>query len=434
MVRLRPSIRLYPSGLPRLTLSRHTRFALLLILTAAVIEVFLHTQSWAVQQPDHELDEPFYTSCQEPAIGQPREKAAMVMLVRNQELMKALKTVQSIEKHFNQWFHYPIVFLNDEPFSKEFISVMNTTVSGEARFELVPKKDWLFPEWMDVADAKAAVKAQGEAGILYAGLETYHHMCRFYSGKFYTLEALKDYNWYWRIEPDVDFYCSITYDPFVEMAKHDKVYGFTVALPEEPRTCPSLFRKIADYKELNNIPTTELWKATVAASWMPWPLRSFMGWFRHRDRSGDGWSLCHYWSNFEIANLDFFRGKEYQRLFEYLDKTGGFYYERWGDAAVHSLALHTLLPSHKVHHFEDFGYRHDWYYQCPANAPNGQLLESKLLPVGPYSPEREGGIGCRCECDGSRTRNFAGYCTNKLKEPNTARRLGMVESVRSWFP
>lgn len=112
------------------------------------------------------------------------------------------------------------------------------------------------------------------------------------------------------------------------MAKHDKVYGFTVALPEEPRTCPSLFRKIADYKELNNIPTTELWKATVAASWMPWPLRSFMGWFRHRDRSGDGWSLCHYWSNFEIANLDFFRGKEYQRLFEYLDKTGGFYYER----------------------------------------------------------------------------------------------------------
>ena len=182
MARLRPSLRLFPLGLPRLALSRHTRFALLLILTAALIEVFLHTQRWAVRQPEHELDEPFYTSCQEPAIDQPREKAAMVMLVRNQELMKALKTVQSIEKHFNQWFHYPIVFLNDEPFSKEFISAMNATVSGEARFELVPKKEWLFPEWMDVADAKASIKAQGEAGILYAGLETYHHMCRFYSG------------------------------------------------------------------------------------------------------------------------------------------------------------------------------------------------------------------------------------------------------------
>lgn len=167
---------------PRFTLSRHTRLALLLVLTAAILEVILHTRSWAVRQPDHELDSPFYTSCQEPAIDQPREKAAMVMLVRNQELMKALKTVQSIEKHFNQWYHYPVVFLNDEAFSEEFVSVMNASVSGEARFELVPKRDWLFPEWMDVNDAKKAVEKQGREGILYAGLETYHHMCRFYSG------------------------------------------------------------------------------------------------------------------------------------------------------------------------------------------------------------------------------------------------------------
>ncbi|KAK3401977.1 nucleotide-diphospho-sugar transferase [Sordaria brevicollis] len=444
MLLLRPSRRLYPSNLPRIPFSRHTRLALLFLLTAAILEVILHVRSWTVQQPsDHELDTPFYTSCQEPATTshQPREKAALVMLVRNSELLKALKTVQSIEKHFNQWFHYPVVFLNDEPFSQEFVSVMNASVSGEARFEhLVSRKEWGYPEWMDVSDvkdAKEAIKQQGEDGILYAGMETYHHMCRFYSGKFYTLPALRDYKWYWRIEPDVDFYCSITYDPFVEMAKHDKVYGFTIALSEEPRTCPSLFRKVADYKEQHNIPTTELWKATVSPSWVPWPLRSFvMPWFfpSHCDRSGDGWSLCHYWSNFEIANLDFFRGREYQRLFEYLDKTGGFYYERWGDAAIHSLAVQMLLPSHKVHHFEDFGYRHDWFYQCPANTPNGQLLESESLPVGSYYPEREGGIGCRCECDGSRTRNYPAYCTNKLKQPNTARRIGTLELIRSWFP
>ena len=148
------------------------------------------------------------------------------------------------------------------------------------------------------------------------------------SRNFYNLEALKDYKWYWRIEPDVDFYCAITYDPFVEMAKHEKVYGFTIALPEESRTCPSLFREMSDWKERNNIPTTELWKASVTPSWVPWPFRSMMGWFRHRDRNGDGWSLCHYWSNFEIANMDFFRGKAYQDMVEYLDRTGGFYYER----------------------------------------------------------------------------------------------------------
>jgi len=33
------------------------------------------------------------------------------------------------------------------------------------------------------------------------------------------------------------------------------------------------------------------------------------------------------WSNFEIADMDFWRGEAYQKFFEYLDYTGGFYYE-----------------------------------------------------------------------------------------------------------
>jgi mannosyltransferase len=51
---------------------------------------------------------------------------------------------------------------------------------------------------------------------------------------------------------------------------------------------------------------------------------------KHRDRKGDKWNLCHYWSNFEIADLDFFRGESYQELFQYLDRKGGFYHERVG--------------------------------------------------------------------------------------------------------
>ena len=52
----------------------------------------------------------------------------------------------------------------------------------------------------------------------------------------------------------------------------------------------------------------------------------------------EGWNgeynLCHFWSNFEIASLDFWRGEAYIKYFEALDRAGGFYYERWGDAPV----------------------------------------------------------------------------------------------------
>ena len=33
------------------------------------------------------------------------------------------------------------------------------------------------------------------------------------------------------------------------------------------------------------------------------------------------------WSNFEIADMDFWRGPAYTAFFKYLDSTGGFYYE-----------------------------------------------------------------------------------------------------------
>ncbi|KAK3350063.1 nucleotide-diphospho-sugar transferase [Lasiosphaeria hispida] len=419
----------------RLLLSRQSRIALFLLTLAALANVILHAQQYSVRRPIVGLDEPFATTCREPDVTAPRENAALVMLARNGELAAAKRTVESIERHFNRWFHYPIVFLNDEAWDDEFVTAMNATVSGEARFEVIPQAEWTFPAWMDVGRARESIARQGREGILYAGMETYHHMCRFYSGKFYTLDALKQYRWYWRIEPDVDFHCSITYDPFVEMARRDKVYGYTISLPEEPATCPTLFREIADWKEQHNIPTTDLWRSMVSPSWAPWPVRSFLSWFRHRDRFGDGWSLCHYWSNFEIANLDFFRKGEYQDMFQYLDKTGKFYTERWGDAAVHSLALAMLLDAQRVHHFEDFGYRHDWFFQCPANAPGGQLPGSELLSgeSSSWAPEREGGIGCRCECDGSRNVNFGRRCLNRLKKPNTTKQPPLWEAFLGWF-
>jgi len=93
-----------------------------------------------------------------------------------------------------------------------------------------------------------------------------------------------------------------------------------------------------------------------------------------------------------------------------------------------------LLDPEKVHHFEDLGYRHDFFFQCPANAQGGQRWESQLLGSDPtytsWSPEQPGGIGCRCECDGAVTRNMGNYCLDRLKKPTTKK---LVESTGGGF-
>lgn len=74
---------------------------------------------------------------------------------------------------------------------------------------------------------------------------------------------------------------------------------------------------------------------------------------------GVEYNNCHFWSNFEIADLNFWRGEAYSKYFTFLDEKGGFYYERWGDAPVHSIAAALFLPKDQIHFFSDVGYKHD---------------------------------------------------------------------------
>lgn len=45
----------------------------------------------------------------------------------------------------------------------------------------------------------------------------------------------------------------------------------------------------------------------------------------------------------------------YQAFFDYLDKQGGFFYERWGDAPVHSFGIGMALRKDQVMQFKDTG-------------------------------------------------------------------------------
>ncbi|KAF4005871.1 Glycolipid 2-alpha-mannosyltransferase family protein [Saccharomyces cerevisiae] len=173
-----------------------------------------------------------------------KQNASFVMLTRNGELEDVIKTINSIEEHFNQWFHYPYVFLNDQPFEEDFkAKVRDVTVGALVEFGTIDEISWNFPsDVKDTFEFYNAIEDQGDRSILYGNLESYHKMCRFYSGLFYKHPLVQKYEWYWRLEPDVEFFCDITYDPFLEMLRTNKKYGFTIIIPELYWTVPNLFR------------------------------------------------------------------------------------------------------------------------------------------------------------------------------------------------
>ena len=284
-------------------------------------------------------------------LGDTRVKATFVSLARNSELYDLIQAIRRVEDRFNRKFNYDWVFLNDEDFTQEFKDLTTAIVSGKTKYGKIPKEHWSYPEWIDQKKAAETRRVMKEKNIIYGDLESYRHMCRFESGFFWRNELMEEYDWYWRVEPGIKIHCDLNYDLFKFMQDNDKAYGFTISIHEFEATIPSLWQHTKDFIKLH--------PEYIADN----NLLDFIS-----NDKGETYNLCHFWSNFEVGSLAFWRSKAYRDYFEYLDKTGGFFYERWGDAPIHSIAAALFLPREKVHYFEDVGYTHSVYTQCPLNA------------------------------------------------------------------
>ncbi|KAK2466906.1 hypothetical protein APHAL10511_001164 [Amanita phalloides] len=278
-----------------------------------------------------------------------RANATLVFLCRNSDVNEAASSVQQMEDRFNKYYGYPWIFLNDEPFTNEFKQRLSVLTDAPVSFGQIPKDHWIQPDWIDEDRARRGRLQLLSQGIIYAGSVPYRNMCRFNSGFFFKHELLQQYRYYWRVEPGVQFFCDVNYDPFVFMEENDKIYGFTISLVEWEPTIVTLWATVKEFIALH----PEYVQKDNSLSYLS-------------NNGGDSYNLCHYWSNFEIADMDFWRGEAYQKFFEYLDSKGGFYYERWGDAPVHSIAASLFARKDQVHFFRDIGYKHEFFQHCPS--------------------------------------------------------------------
>ncbi|KAI0354551.1 glycosyltransferase family 15 protein [Trametes cingulata] len=306
--------------------------------------------------------------------GTRRANAVLLMLARNSELEAAMGSVRELEERFNKRFGYPWVFLNEVPFTDEFMRNMSSIIAGPVSFGRIPAEDWYQPNWIDEGKASAS-RAQMEAdGVVYGGSLSYRNMCRFNSGFFYRHPLVRPYKWYWRVEPNVHFRCDTDYDPFLFMEENDKVYGFTISPLEWPQTVPTVWDAVKEF---------------VAANPQLLPENNSMPYLS--DDGGVTYNMCHFWSNFEIADMDFWRGDAYSKFFEHLESKGGFYYERWGDAPVHSIGVGLFARKDQIHFFDDIGYQHDPFQHCPRD---GGVRSAKNCDCRPYESFDYSGYSC----------------------------------------
>ncbi|CAI4396113.1 AQG_2a_G0026830.mRNA.1.CDS.1 [Saccharomyces cerevisiae] len=155
---------------------------------------------YSLQDYSTDKDEPFFRGCtdtrlylQNPAYS--KMNASFVMLTRNEEIEDVLKTMRSIEGRFNKWFKYPYVFLNDDPFTDHFKDQIQAATNASVEFGTVDEIMWEFPAKVrNSLQFKASLEDQNDRGIMYGNMESYHKMCRFYSGIFYKHPLVSSMN------------------------------------------------------------------------------------------------------------------------------------------------------------------------------------------------------------------------------------------------
>ena len=150
----------------------------------------------------------------------------------------------------------------------------------------------------------------------------YRHMCRFFSGQMYEFDILKQYDYYLRLDTDSYIITKIPYDIF-ELAKQKEIYyGFIKIEDDNPKVVEGLWETVNE-KYPNDLP------------------KGLM-----------------FYTNFELGKVSWFLTSEYMNFYNYLDKTGGIYTKRWGDAPIKFLGISLLMDQRNISQIGGFVYNH----------------------------------------------------------------------------
>jgi alpha 1,2-mannosyltransferase len=314
--------------------------------------------------------------------------ACIFILVKNNGLKDLINTMEQFDKQFNHRYNYPYVLINDQEFTHEFKNTVRKHTKSLVEFGKIPTDQWKIPEWINNTELEIKLNTTLKS-LRYGTQITYHHMCRYYSGFFYRHELTLKYDYYLRIDPHVEFPCKIENNPFETLSNLSKLYGFIITRKEQMKTIPTLWRSINEWlyeKKYNQLMPND---------------NSIE--FLSNDK-GVTINDCHFWNNFEIGSFSIFRNKIYQSFFDFLDRKGGFYYERWGDllifiqllklnfkfslligdAPVHTYYVILMLKKSQIHRFHDISYGHSGIFNWPFKNIITGCDKSKKMNIAEY--------------------------------------------------
>ena len=253
----------------------------------------------------------------------------VVYLIRgNDESISALeKSLSLLKENFLPWSPADILVFHEDnmkPSQLEGRTVGLPVKTALVDFSSVP------PEMADVPPEKRG----------------YRHMCHFFANDIFFRGELDGYDYYMRMDDDSFILSPLRFNVFERMRGNGYKYAYRVVLKDRPHVCVGFGDLVKDYFAAEGRELT---------CRLPPPYKVF-------------------YTNFEICDINWFKGKDWQDWFAAIDKAGGIWRYRWGDHIIRYYGLSNILPQSMLWCLKEMHYRHQsewlpgWTGRTPMEA------------------------------------------------------------------
>jgi mannosyltransferase len=131
-------------------------------------------------------------------------RAALVTVVSEADLPATLFSIKQIEDNFNNRHLYDWVFFSVHNLPEKFKEETSNATNATCLFEVIPKENWDVPGWTDVPQLASSQELNPDHKFaVNKSNALVRQMKRWSSAPFAKERRLKNYEWFWRVEPGV---------------------------------------------------------------------------------------------------------------------------------------------------------------------------------------------------------------------------------------
>ncbi|KAG5930035.1 hypothetical protein E4U42_003196 [Claviceps africana] len=197
-------------------------------------------------------------------------RAALVTLAHENDLEPLLSSMSQLEDAFNNKYKYDWVLFGVETLSDRFRQLTSNATAATCIYEVARQND-VEPRRFNnnvchsrVESTRTAIQEPSPTrGNLSEPLQSIRQIQRWNNGPFAKEKRLQTYDWFWRIEPGVQFIHDVEFDVFRFMRDHNIAYGSNRA-SLGPTHLPSLSQDVESFLEKH----PDLLHAEADLSWL----------------------------------------------------------------------------------------------------------------------------------------------------------------------